>query len=46
MAEGLILLVVVASVVGVFFLVLFSVLARHERRGRLKGKRATRDHDS
>ncbi len=32
MAENLIILVAVASVVGVFFLVLFSVLARRERR--------------
>ncbi len=39
MAENLIILVAVASVVGVFFLVLFSVLARRERRAlrKLKG---------
>ena len=32
MAENLIILVAIASVVGVFFLVLFSVLARRERK--------------
>ena len=32
MAESLIILVAVASMVGVFFLVLFIVLARRERR--------------
>ncbi len=32
MAENLIILVAVASVVGVFFLLLFRVLARRERR--------------
>jgi ABC-type transport system involved in cytochrome c biogenesis permease subunit len=32
MAQNLILLVAVASVVGVFFLLLFRVLARRERR--------------
>jgi heme/copper-type cytochrome/quinol oxidase subunit 2 len=39
MAENLIILVAVASVVGVFFLVLFSALARRERRAlrKLKG---------
>jgi hypothetical protein len=39
MAENLIILVAVASMVGVFFLVLFSVLARRERRAlrKLKG---------
>jgi ABC-type sulfate transport system permease component len=39
MAENLIILVAVALVVGVFFLVLFSVLARRERRAlrKLKG---------
>jgi hypothetical protein len=39
MAENLIILVAVASVVGVFFLVLFRVLARRERRAlrKLKG---------
>jgi hypothetical protein len=30
MAENLLILVAIASVVGVFFLVLFSVLARRE----------------
>jgi len=39
MAENLIILVAIASTVGVFFLVLFSVLARRERRAlrQLKG---------
>jgi hypothetical protein len=39
MAENLIILVAVALVVGVFFLVLFRVLARRERRAlrKLKG---------
>jgi hypothetical protein len=39
MAENLIILVAVASMVGVFFLVLFSALARRERRAlrKLKG---------
>jgi hypothetical protein len=39
MAERLSLLVAIASVVGVFFLVLFSVLVRRERRvlRKLKG---------
>ena len=32
MTEGLILLVAVASVVGLFFLAMFTVLARRERR--------------
>ena len=32
MAEALIILLAVASVVGVFFLVLFSLLARREHR--------------
>jgi hypothetical protein len=32
MAEGLIVLVAVASVIGAFYVVLFSVLARRERR--------------
>ncbi len=32
MAESLIILVAIASVVGVFFLVLFGALARRERR--------------
>jgi heme/copper-type cytochrome/quinol oxidase subunit 2 len=40
MAENLILLVAIASVVGVFFLVLFSVLARRERRDLRKVKGA------
>ncbi len=40
MAENLIILVAVASVVGVFFLVLFSVLARRERRSFWKMQRA------
>ena len=38
MAENLILRVAVASVVGVFFLALFSVLARRERRAFRKVK--------
>jgi len=39
MAENLIILVAVALVVGVFFLLLFRVLARRERRAlrKLKG---------
>jgi len=39
MAENLIILVAVASVVGVFFLVLFTALARRKRRAlrKLKG---------
>jgi hypothetical protein len=40
MAENLIILVAVALVVGVFFLVLFRVLARRERRPLLKLKGA------
>jgi hypothetical protein len=32
MAENLIILVAIASVVGIFFLILFGVLARRERR--------------
>jgi hypothetical protein len=39
MAEHLVILVALASVIGVFFLVLFRVLARQERRAfrKLKG---------
>ena len=39
MVENLIILIAVASTVGAFFLVLFSVLARRERRAlrKLKG---------
>lgn len=37
MAKGLILLGAVASVIGVFALVLFTALARRERRAFLKG---------
>lgn len=39
MTENVIILVAIASTVGIFFLVLFSVLARRERRAlrKLKG---------
>jgi heme/copper-type cytochrome/quinol oxidase subunit 2 len=43
MAENLIILIAIASVVGVFFLVLFRVLARRERRAlrKLRGAKAS-----
>jgi drug/metabolite transporter (DMT)-like permease len=40
MAENLVILGAIASVVGVFFLVLFSVLARRQRRALWKIQRA------